>query len=151
MVLERKRPFVLQPLHAVIRLEQIRPVEHVAVGKQHVGVAVAVEIDDLDAAGAKRRMRGGEDRLRPERTIALVQIRNDRFMFLADQCHKIGPLVAIQIDNRHVNRPMSAHPLSCASKLAAATSRSFGSPNTESRPSSAIQTPPRPNPACRRR
>ncbi len=43
---------VLQPLNAVIRLEQVRLIEHVAVGVQHIEFAVAVEIDQLNAAGA---------------------------------------------------------------------------------------------------
>ena len=47
---KRKPSFVFEPRHAVIRLEQVWPIEHVAIGQQHVVVAIAIEIDDLNAA-----------------------------------------------------------------------------------------------------
>jgi hypothetical protein len=49
-VCERIATFVFEPCHAVIRLEQIRPIEHVSVRHEHIVVTVAVEIDDLNAA-----------------------------------------------------------------------------------------------------
>ena len=58
----RVTPFVFQPLDPVIRLEQ-EVVERVAVGDEHVEVAVAVEIDQLHARRTPVRMRRRVDRL----------------------------------------------------------------------------------------
>src|SRR5437660_1052515 len=43
---------VLKPLHAMIRLQHEWPICRIAVGVKNVDLAVAIEVDELNAAGA---------------------------------------------------------------------------------------------------
>src|SRR5262249_46785115 len=102
----RKPPAVFEPANAVVR-PQIKAVGHVAIGIQDVEIAVAVEIDELDSARPERRLVGLENPLAPEISRALIQERLDAFVFLTDEGEKIEPAVAIEVDGRDVNGPMS--------------------------------------------
>src|SRR6516162_7648101 len=85
MVHEGEPALILQPTDPVIGFQQIRWIEGIAVGEQNVEIAVAVEIDQLNAARAKGGMRSGVDHFFAEVSAALVQESHHRFMLLADQ------------------------------------------------------------------
>ena len=89
MMLKNKSAFVLQPLDAMIRLKDERLVSCVAVGVQNVYFAVAVEIHELDAGGAVSRVWASIEFLGREMPLAVVEIGDDDFMFLADEDHRI--------------------------------------------------------------
>src|SRR5262249_23470915 len=73
-----------------------------------VEITVAVEIDELNAAGAKSGVRRGIDRFRAKTAIAFVQEGHYGLVLLTDQGHKVGPAIAVKITHRDVNRPMPA-------------------------------------------
>src|SRR5262249_52770907 len=96
MMLKREHPLVLQPPDAMLRAQNAT-VERVAVGVDHIEITVAIQVDQLNAAGAVRGMGSGIDRFFAKLTSSLVQKGNDGLVFLADQGHKIGPAVLIKI------------------------------------------------------
>jgi len=99
MVLERKTPLVLQPVNGVAGLD-VESVQRVAAGVQHIGVAVGVQIDKLDAAGAEGRIFRRKDQLPLEQPLAAVQEGFHRLEFLTEQGDEIQAAIAIQVDDR---------------------------------------------------
>ena len=95
---------VLQPLDTVIRLHE-RVVHRVAVREQHVGIAVLVQVHDLDARRAPVRMRRLVEDPRHEREISLaaVDVGDDGLVLLRDQRDEIQLSVLVQIDRDDVN------------------------------------------------
>ena len=103
VVLEREAIAVFQPLHSMIRLQQVGRIQAVAVGVQYVEFAVAVEIHEFDTARTVGGVRPLVDGFLVERAFALIEERNDRFMLLADKGHDVRLAVAVDISNRDVN------------------------------------------------
>ena len=96
---ERIAARVLQPLDAVIRLDD-PVVERVAVRQEHVEIAVAVHVHQLDARRAPVRMRRRVDHLLIEREVvrAVVDVGDDRLVLLREQRDEIHLAVLVQID-----------------------------------------------------
>ena len=95
---------VLEPLDAVIRLHD-PVVEGIAVGEQHVDVAVLVEVDQLEARRSPVRVWCRIDDFPFEREVscALVDVGEHRLVLLREQRDEIHPAVAIEIDWHHLD------------------------------------------------
>ena len=96
---EGERALVLEPLDAVVRLHD-GVVERVAVRQQHVEVAVAVEIDQLDARRAPVRMRRRVDDLRREADAraAVVHERDHLLELLREHDDEVHLAVLVEVD-----------------------------------------------------
>ena len=97
---ERIRARVLEPLDAVIRLDD-RLVERVAVRQQDVEVAVAVEVHHLDARRAPVRMRGrcrSPSARSVKSRVPLVDEGDHLLELLREQRDEVHLAVPVQID-----------------------------------------------------
>ena len=101
---ERERARVLEPLDAVVRLQD-EVVERVAVGEQDVQVAVPVEVDELDARRAPVRVRRRVDRLRREARGPCPLLRNATTVSCccASSDDEVGLAVLVEVDRRDVD------------------------------------------------
>jgi len=74
-----------------------RVLEGVAVGVQEIGVAVAIQIDHREPAGAEVGVGGSPQEPRREAAAAGIDERPDLLPFLADQRHEIGTAVTVEV------------------------------------------------------
>ena len=107
-MLEEAQPAgVLEPLDAVVRLQQV-VVERVAVRHQHIGVAVLVQIDQIDPRRAPVGVRGGAERARAELERRRCAGTRRPTRALAQQREDVGPAVGVEvIAARESRRPWS--------------------------------------------
>ena len=101
---EWKRPTILQPLDAVIGLDD-QVVERVAVREQHVEVAVAIQIHDVESGRTPVRMRRDIDRLLPKAAAAFVEVGYGGLVFLCEQRDDVGAPVAVDVCGNNVDGP----------------------------------------------
>src|SRR5579883_818156 len=85
MMKERELALILQPLNTVERLQKIRRIHCVAIAKEHIRPAIAIEIDELDSAGAVTGMRGGINGFLAKLASAPIEKGDDGFVFLTQK------------------------------------------------------------------
>src|SRR5262249_56370152 len=93
---------VFQPSNAVLRPQQERGIKGITVAQQYVDVAVAVQVDELHAVTAVRRVWGGPYRVAAEPPAALIHKSDDGLVLLGDNGHEVGLPVGVQVGHRHV-------------------------------------------------
>src|ERR1700676_539117 len=95
VMFKRISSLVFQPLDSMIGPDQRWRIEGIAIGIQHVKIAVAIKIHELNTTAAVGRMGRGIYSFLAKRTFTLVQESHDRLMFLANERDKIKLAVLV--------------------------------------------------------
>ena len=99
----RQLAVVLNPGHSLVRLELNLVVQGIAIREKEVEIAVLIEINRFDPTEAPMRVARREEVPLFEASRALVEIRDDGFMFLRQERHNIRTPVPIQIDDGNMD------------------------------------------------
>ena len=99
----RQLAVVLNPGHSLVRLELDLVVQGIAIREKEVEIAVLIEVNGFDPAEAPMRVARREEVLLFEESRALVEIRDDGFIFLRQERHNIRTPIPIQIDNGNMD------------------------------------------------